>query len=138
MLGKNDKLVPWEYLYDGEKGTVVYAVEAHGKMFVGKAKCCSRDAFDIEKGKELSKMRALVAQRKYDLMLTREFIDTIKVSKRNVEIFNEGISSPHYMRAIQAACEEEKAQLAHIKDLKKRIAVYTDVKDDDFETDSLL
>jgi hypothetical protein len=33
--------------------------------------------------------------------------------------------SPHYMRSLQTAKEEEKAQLAHIRDLKKRLKEYT-------------
>ena len=120
---KKEKLTPWEYVVNEEKRTVVYSVLAHGKLFVGKAKCGEGDKFDVEKGKTIAHMRAILAQRKYDLELTREFIHNVKIAKGVCETFNEGISSPHYMRAIQAACEEERAQLAHIADIKKRLSV---------------
>jgi hypothetical protein len=109
-----------EFKVNKEKRTVACKLVAHGKNFFGIAKCLDTDTFDIEKGKVLAQMRATLKQRKFDLHLTREFIYTTKTEMRmKIEYF--GCASPHYMRSIQAAKKEEKVQLAHIQDLKRRI-----------------
>ena len=139
MKNNEVRIAPWEYVIIEDKKVVLYAVKAHDKLFVGKAKCGPHDEFDVEAGKAIAKMRAVLAQRRYDLMLTREFINTIKEVKSYAEFTNRGVSSPHYMRSIQAACEEEKAQLAHIKDLVKRLEAYNAAPvDEDFQVDDLL
>lgn len=103
-----------------EKRTVVCRLVAHGKNFFGIAKCLESDTFDVEAGKVLAQMRATVKQRQFDLGLTRNFIETIKTAIETKMCYF-GVVSPHYMRSLQIACEEEKAQLAHIRDLKRRI-----------------
>ena len=112
-----------EFTVNEEKRTVVCMVVAHGRRFYGVAKCLDKDTFDIETGKVIAQMRATIKQRKFDLELTREFIYTIKTQMQTNLDF-EGIASPHYMRALQTAKEEEKVQLAHIRDLKHRINGY--------------
>jgi hypothetical protein len=123
-MAKKEKLVPGEYIVNVEKQTVVYTTTAHGIRFVGIANCGPKDKFDEETGKAIAKMRATLEQRRYDLGLTRDFIaemkDLLDYKKRR----NGGVVSPHFMRAIQAAADEEKAQLAHIRDLKNRIEAY--------------
>lgn len=123
-MAKKEKLVPGEYIVNAEKGTVVYTAIAHGIRFVGIANCGPKDAFDEETGKAIAHMRATLEQRKYDLGLTRDFIagmkDLLDYTKRR----NGGVASPHFMRAIQTAADEEKAQLAHIRDLKQRLEAY--------------
>lgn len=109
-----------EFTVNKEKRTVVCMLVAHGRRFYGVAKCLDKDTFDIETGKVIAQMRAMIKQRKFDLELTREFIYTIKTQMQTNLDF-EGIASPHYMRSLQTAKEEEKAQLAHIRDLKRRI-----------------
>jgi hypothetical protein len=109
-----------KFIVNEEKRTVVCKLVAHGKDFFGIAQCLDTDTFDVEKGKVLAQMRATLKQRKFDLGLTREFIDTIKCQYNNNLLYFD-VLSPHYMRSLQIACEEEKAQLAHIRDLKRRI-----------------
>lgn len=113
-----------EFTVNEKKRTVVCVLIAHGKRFYGVAKCLDTDTFDVEKGKVLAQMRATLKQRKFDLDLTREFIYTIK-TQMTMNIDFCGIASPHYMRSLQTAKEEEKAQLAHIRDLKRRINEYS-------------
>lgn len=109
-----------EFTVNEKKRTVVCMVVAHGRRFYGVAKCLKNDTFDVETGKVIAQMRATVKQRKFDLDLTREFIYTIKAQMQmNLDFC--GVASPHYMRALQTAKEEEKVQLAHIRDLKRRI-----------------
>ena len=109
-----------EFTVNEKKRTVVCMVVAHGRRFYGVAKCLNKDTFDVETGKVIEQMRATVKQRKFDLDLTREFIYTIKAQMQaNLDFY--GVASPHYMRALQTAKEEEKVQLAHIRDLKRRI-----------------
>lgn len=109
-----------KFIVNEEKRTVVCKLVAHGKDFFGIAQCLDTDTFDVEKGKVLAQMRATLKQRKFDLGLTREFIDTIKCQYNNNLLYFD-VLSPHYMRSLQIACEEEKTQLAHIRDLKRRI-----------------
>ena len=123
-MSKKQKLVPFEYIIDENKKTVVYAVKAHGMLFVGTARCGEHDKFDVERGKAIAQIRANIAQRKCDLELTREFISTVKL-ERDRNIRYSGVASPHYMRAIQSATAEERAQLVHIKELKDRLKTYT-------------
>lgn len=109
-----------EFTVNEKKRTVVCVLFAHGRRFFGVAKCLASDTFDVEAGKVLAQMRATVKQRQFDLRLTREFVETIKIQMQtNIDFY--GIASPHYMRSLQTAKEEEKAQLAHIRDLKRRI-----------------
>ena len=109
-----------EFTVNEKKRTVVCRLVSHGKNFFGTAKCLNTDTFDVEDGKVLSQMRATLKQRQFDLNLTREFIETIKDAiETNMSYY--GVTSPHYMRSLQAAKEEEKAQLAHIRELKRRI-----------------
>ena len=113
-----------EFKVNEEKRSVVCVVIAHGKRFFGVAKCLESDTFDVEAGKVLAQMRATVKQRQFDLRLTREFVETIKVQMQtNLDFY--GVASPHYMRSLQTAKEEEKAQLAHIRDLKRRIKEFS-------------
>lgn len=113
-----------EFKVNEEKRSVVCVVIAHGKRFFGVAKCLESDTFDVEAGKVLAQMRATVKQRRFDLWLTREFVGTIKAAiETNIRYY--GVASPHYMRSLQAAKEEEKAQLAHISDLKRRIKEFS-------------
>lgn len=120
---KQDKLVPYEYLYNDKKKAVTYGVLAHGMLFVGSAKCGKDDKFDPATGEAIAKMRAVLKQRKFDLELTRRCIANM-TRLMNWENEEFGVSSPHYMRAIQAATEEMKAQRAHIRDLENRIEAY--------------
>ena len=120
MKTNKTTLVPFEYTINEKKKTVMYSVMAHGKMFIGKATCGENDTFDVETGKVIAHMRAILAQRKFDLELTRSFIATLKTISQNATSWGD-ILSPHYMRSIQIACEEEKAQLEHIRDLKMRL-----------------
>jgi hypothetical protein len=109
-----------EFKVNEEKRTVACRLVAHGKNFFGIAKCLDTDTFDVEKGKVLAQMRATLKQRTFDLKLTRQFINVLEHHQRITEDYF-GCVSPHYMRSIQTAKEEEKAQLAHIRDLKRRI-----------------
>lgn len=113
-----------EFKVNEEKRSVVCVVIAHGRRFFGVAKCLETDTFDIEAGKVLAQMRATVKQRQFDLNLTREFVETIKEAIRMNLCYN-GVASPHYMRSLQTAKEEEKAQMAHIRDLKRRIKEFS-------------
>lgn len=109
-----------EFTVNDEKRSVVCRLTSHGKNFFGTAKCLNTDTFNLEKGMVLAHMRATLKQRQFDLSLTREFIETIKDAiETNMSYY--GVTSPHYMRSLQAAKEEEKAQLAHIRELKRRI-----------------
>lgn len=109
-----------EFKVNEEKRTVVCKLVAHGKNFFGTAKCLDTDTFDVEKGKVLAQMRATLKQRRFDLKLTRQFIYVLSYNHRTIKDCY-GCVSPHFMRSIQTAKEEEKAQLAHIRDLKRRI-----------------
>lgn len=109
-----------EFKVNEEKRTVACRLVAHGKNFFGIAKCLDTDTFDVEKGKVLAQMRATLKQRTFDLKLTRQFINVLEHHQRITEDYF-GCVSPHYMRSIQTAKEEEKAQLAHIRDLNRRI-----------------
>lgn len=113
-----------EFKVNEEKRSVVCVLVAHGKRFFGVAKCLETDKFDVEAGKVLAQMRATVKQRQFDLCLTREFVETIKGAIKMNLCYN-GVASPHYMRSLQAAKEEEKAQTAHIRDLKRRIKEFS-------------
>jgi hypothetical protein len=123
MKTKKTRIVPGEYQVNRDKRTVIYTTIAHGIMFTGIARCKGGDEFDEETGKAIAKMKAILAQRKFDLNLTREFISTIQCEIDELRDLDEPFS-PHFMRSLQTACEEEKAQLAHIRDLKKRLADY--------------
>lgn len=113
-----------EFKVNEKKRSVVCVVIAHGKRFFGVANCLESDTFDVEAGKVLAQMRATVKQRQFDLGLTREFIETIKTAiETNMHYYD--IVSPHYMRSLQKAKEEEKAQIAHIRDLKRRIKEFS-------------
>ena len=109
-----------EFKVNEEKRSVVCVLVAHGKRFFGVAKCLESDTFDVEAGKVLAQMRATIKQRKFDLNMTREFIYFVKTYMQS-ELDFHGIASPHFMRSLQTAKEEEKAQMAHIRDLKRRI-----------------
>lgn len=113
-----------EFKVNEEKRSVVCVVIAHGMRFFGVAKCLDTDTFDVESGKVLAQMRATVKQRQFDLSLTREFVETIKEAIKMNLCYN-GVASPHYMRSLQNAKEEEKAQMAHIRDLKQRIKEFS-------------
>lgn len=113
-----------EFKVNEEKRSVVCVLFAHGRRFFGVAKCLDTDTFDVEAGKVLAQMRATVKQRQFDLSLTREFVETIKEAIKMNLCYN-GVASPHYMRSLQTAKEEEKAQLAHIRDLKRRIKEFS-------------
>lgn len=121
---KKNEFKPGEYLVNEEKKAVVFSVVAHGIVFVGTAKCGPHDAFDIDRGKAIAKIRASIAQRKYDANLTRNFIAHLQWGISRDNEFN-GAASPHYMHAIQDATEELKAQVAHIRDLEARLIAYT-------------
>lgn len=121
---KKMEIKPGEYLVNEEKKAVVYATKAHGIVFVGTAKCGPKDAFDIERGKAIAKIRATIEQRKFDAQLTRNFIANLKWDI-NSEISGTGACSPHYMRSIQMATDELNAQIAHIRELKERLNTYT-------------
>lgn len=108
-----------EFKVNEEKRTVACRLVAHGKNFFGIAKCLDTDKFDVEKGKVLAQMRATLKQRTFDLKLTRQFIDILSYHRKFTDYH--GCVSPHFMRSIQTAKEEEKAQLEHIRDLKRRI-----------------
>jgi len=123
MKMKKTKIVPGEYQINHEKRTVVYATLAHGIIFTGVARCKGNDVFDEETGKAIAKMKAILAQRKYDLDLTRAFISDMRQCMDYYAMQGK-VFSPHYMRSLQMACEEEKAQLEHIRDLKNRIGEY--------------
>ena len=122
---KKGEFKPGEYLVNEAKKAVVYSVVAHGVVFVGTAKCGPHDIFDVERGMAIAKIRATIAQRKYDAELTRQFIEDVKIAQSDVAEYNGGPVSPHYMRAIQTATEELKAQLSHIRDLEIRLIAYT-------------
>lgn len=113
-----------EFKVNEEKRSVVCVVIAHGMRFFGVAKCLDTDTFDVESGKVLAQMRATVKQRQFDLNLTREFVETIKEAME-MNVRYAGVASPHYMRSLQTAKEEEKAQMAHIRDLKQRIKEFS-------------
>jgi hypothetical protein len=113
-----------EFKVNEEKRSVVCVVISHGKRFFGVAKCLESDTFDVEAGKVLAQMRATVKQRQFDLCLTREFVETIKEAME-MNMCYHGVASPHYMRSLQNAKEEEKAQMAHIRDLKQRIKEFS-------------
>lgn len=113
-----------EFTVNEKKRTVVCTLIAHGTRFFGVAKCLDTDTFDVEKGKVLAQMRATVKQRQFDLRLTREFVENIKEAIE-LNMRYSGVASPHYMRSLQTAKEEEKAQLAHIRDLKLRIKEFS-------------
>lgn len=113
-----------EFKVNEEKRSVVCVVIAHGKRFFGVAKCLESDTFDVEAGKVLAQMRATVKQRQFDLCLTREFVETIKEAME-MNMRYHGVASPHYMRSLQNAKEEEKAQMEHIRDLKQRIKEFS-------------
>ena len=113
-----------KFTVNEQKRSVVCDIISHGKHFFGVAKCLESDFFDVEAGKVLAQMRATVKQRQFDLGLTRDFIETIK-SAIETKMCYYGVASPHYMRSLQAAKEEEKAQLAHIRDLKRRIKEFS-------------
>lgn len=113
-----------KFTVNEKKRSVVCDIISHGKHFYGVAKCLESDTFDVEAGKVLAQMRATVKQRQFDLGLTRNFIETIKTAIET-KMFCYGVVSPHYMRSLQIACEEEKAQLSHIRDLKLRIKEFS-------------
>ncbi len=108
------------YKINAEKRTVVYVKYSHKRRFIGVAKCLESDDFNYAGGLLIAKCRAEIKQRKYDLSLTREFIkhnnDYIDAHKRFGFDF-----SPHFMRSIQTAIEEEKTQLKHIKALEIKL-----------------
>lgn len=110
-----------EFKVNEEKRTVACRLVAHGKNFFGIAKCLDTDKFDVEKGKVLAQMRATLKQRTFDLQLTRQFINVLRHHQIITKDYFGGCVSPHYMRSIQTAKEEEKVQLEHIRDLKRRI-----------------
>jgi hypothetical protein len=126
MAKNNEKFEPNKYYVNEEKQSVTYAVMAHGILFVGTAKARGGDAFDVERGQAIAHIKANIAQRKYDLSLTRQFIAILKDGEKFASYENGGHASPHFMHALQAATEEMKAQLAHIRDLKARLAAYTE------------
>ena len=110
-----------KFIVNEEKRTVVCKLVAHGKDFFGIAQCLDTDTFDVEKGKVLAQMRATIKQRSFDLKLTRQFIDILSYHQRTTKDFY-GCVSPHYMRSIQTAKEEEKAPLpaVHLRRLSRR------------------
>lgn len=110
-----------EFKVNEEKRTVACRLVAHGKNFFGIAKCLDTDTFDVEKGKVLAQMRATLKQRTFDLQLTRQFINVLRHHQIITKDYLGDCVSPHFMRSIQAAKKEEKVQLAHIQDLKRRI-----------------
>ena len=112
------------YAVNLEKRTVVFRTKSHGNTFYGVSKCLKEEMFDAEKGFVIAQIRATIEQRRHDLRLTREFIETLKMAIDDRQYYMKAIS-PHYMRSLQAAKEEEKAQLAHIRDLNKRLKEYT-------------
>lgn len=122
MAKKEKEFKPGEYIVNEEKLTVVYAVQSHGVTFIGKANCGPEDTFDVERGKAIAHIRAVIAQRKFDLGLTAQYVEALKDILAEVKDLNDGIASPHFMRAIQAGVDEAKAQRAHIKDLETRLA----------------
>lgn len=126
MAKNNVTFEPNKYYVNENKQSVTYAIKAHGILFVGTAKARGGDAFDVERGQAIAHIKASIAQRKYDLMLTRQFIDFLKDSEKIANYKNGGHSSPHFMHALQEATEEMKAQLAHIRDLKARLATYAE------------
>lgn len=72
MAKKNKKAVvdlSNVYKVDEAKGTVKYTVKCHGQYFTGKSKVNreSGDEFDLEKGKRIAKLRAILKMKRAQL-----------------------------------------------------------------------
>ena len=111
-----------EFKVNEEKRTVACKLVAHGKNFFGIAKCLDTDTFDVEKGKVLAQMRATIKQRSFDLKLTRQFITILRIIIKELQkILFWMCFATFYAFYTDSKKKKEKAQLAHIRDLKRRI-----------------
>ena len=63
------------YKIDEQNGIVKYTVKTHGKYYTGKAKANTDegDVFDVEKGKRIAKLRALLKMKRALLREALEF-----------------------------------------------------------------
>ena len=68
------------YKIDEAKGLVKYTVKAHGMYFTGKSKANvdEGDVFDLEKGKRIAKLRALLKMKRHFLKESLEFQQYIR------------------------------------------------------------
>ena len=102
-----------DYVVNGTAitGTVV----SKGETFTAEAKLYPGDAYDEFVGKLIVKYRLEIKQRKRDLQNTNDVIQRLRVIYDN-EYENKSHShvSKHWMRFIQEACNERKAQLENI------------------------
>lgn len=109
-----------KYKVDQKKRAVVYFIVSKGEVIAGVAKCNEGEVFDLELGRQIAYRRAHYNQRERDLFLLRMFIDDMKSS---IDAFKDAhlLYCKHYEIALQRAAEEEKLQLAMMRDLRREI-----------------
>lgn len=68
------------YKIDEAKGLVKYTVKCHGRYFTGKSKVnvADGDVFDLEKGKRIAKLRAVLKMKRAQLTELIEFRDWVR------------------------------------------------------------
>ena len=122
---KQAVLKPYEYFINEKKKSVVYAMPAHGDLFIGTSRCGKDDAFDLERGKNIARLRAEINMRSFDRDRT---VDFVRALQRNIKALKGKTKRPvskHFMHAIQYATEERKEQEKHIARLRKELLTYT-------------
>ena len=122
---KQAELKPYEYLINEKKKAVVYAMPAHGYLFIGTSKCGKDDAFDLERGKNIARLRAEINMRSFDRDRTVDFIQALQRDIRILTAKTKLPVSTHFMHAIQHATEERKEQEKHIARLREELLTYT-------------
>jgi len=115
------------YTVNEVKKSVTCYIESRGEKVYGYAKCGPRDEFDIERGKEIAAWRCEIAQRKRDLAITNDVIDTLHAIIENNEdsVYHHYMTraqvSKHWDKFLKDACDEKKRQLEHIRFCKKEL-----------------
>ena len=78
------------YKIDEAKGLVKYTIKAHGVYYTGKSKVNveAGDVFDLEKGKRIAKLRAVLKMKKgllSELLELQEVVRTIASSEESLQ-----------------------------------------------------
>ena len=107
------------YVIDEEKGIITHTTKAHGKYYKGIAKTNfeAGDTFDVEKGKRIAKLRAILKMKKDQIkgimddyhycLEMADLCDTIQANlQKQVEVYNKIEEKLMKILEVEPAVEE--------------------------------
>ena len=100
------------YTIKEKKRLVTYSFVAKGNIYTGRATCSPEDTFDVEKGKRIAKLRAILALKKDGL---RELRTDLTIAQN--------VLTPASVKAIEGPLNEKiEVYAVSVQNLEKKIA----------------